>query len=116
MSRCIALLLAATGLAACSAYTTRAPVIPPRGLLYTDVHAPLKIEMNETKLGAKHGEAKVRYLSLWFLFPLLDGAWGDAAIAQAASNGDIKTVRHADYELLNVLGVYNEFTVYVYGD
>ena len=44
-------------------------------------------------------------------------AWGDTSIQAGAKNGNIKTVKHTDYEFFNVLfGAYTETTVFVYGD
>jgi hypothetical protein len=97
-----------------------APVIPPLGLFYTDVHAPLSL--GPTSFGAKRGAAVSHQLGLPPLpFPgLTTGldlfAWGDASEKAAAANGGITMVRHADYELRAVLWVYRTFTVDVYGD
>jgi hypothetical protein len=49
--------------------------------------------------------------SILFLF-----AWGDASVAAAARDGGITTIRHADYEYLNVIGLYTSFTTVVRGD
>jgi len=91
----------------CALVRVSAPVIPPLGLLYTDVHAPLSLAA--TSFGARHGTAVSHQIGLPPL-PLpglttgLDlFAWGDASQKTAAANGGITTVRHADYELRVVL-------------
>ncbi len=105
----LSLLLIGSGCAA-----VRAPVVPPIGWLYTSYKAPLMTDYHGTELGSKKGTAKTQYL----LFPWiwLDFAWGDAAIREAAEEGGITNVRAADYEFMQVLGTYAEFTVHAYGD
>jgi hypothetical protein len=83
--------------------------------VFANIRAPLQHDFNETRLGSKTGKATVVYVHE----PLLTNvslAWGDASIEAAAEEGAIKAVRHADYELLNVLGLYVRFTTYAYGD
>ncbi len=92
----------------------RAPVVPPIGWLYTNYKAPLMTDYNGTELGPKKGAAKTQYLlipSLW-----MDIAWGDAAIKRAVEDGGITNVKAADYEFMQILGMYAEFTVHAYGD
>jgi len=97
-----------------------APVIPPLGIFYTNVHPPLSL--GPTNFGTKRGVAVSHQLGLPPLpLPgLVTGldlfAWGDASEKTAAANGGITTVRHADYELRVVLWLYRTFTIDVYGD
>jgi hypothetical protein len=96
------------------------PVIPPQGLIYTDIRAPLSL--GATSFGAKRGTAVSHQIGLPPLpfAGLVTGldlfAWGDASEAAAAANGGITTIRHADYGLTVVLWVYRRFTIEVYGD
>jgi hypothetical protein len=110
MSRVRIGLLAACALAAsgCGAFYS-APVVPAAAGLYMNTRAPLDTEFDETELGDKTGKASVRSV-LWLI------AWGDASAAAAAQDGGIETIRHADYEFLSVLGVYQSFTTVVHGD
>jgi len=41
---------------------------------------------------------------------------GDASIAAAMKNGNIKKIHHVDYKIFNVLGIYGEATTLVYGE
>jgi hypothetical protein len=93
----------------------RAPVRPPAGLLYTNQHAPLLVDFRDTELGTKHGKATVSYFQD-ILLTGINVAWGDASLEKAARNGNIQKLRHADYEVFNVLGVFIRFTVHAYGD
>jgi hypothetical protein len=43
-------------------------------------------------------------------------AWGDAGVHTAARKGGLTKVHHADYEYFTVLGVYTQFTIWVYGE
>jgi len=97
-----------------------APVIPPLGLIYTNLHAP--ISLGPTSFGTKRGTAVSHQIGLPPLpYPGLVGgpdlfAWGDASEKTAAANAGITKVQHADYSLLVVLWVYRRFTIEVYGD
>lgn len=93
----------------CAAY--RAPVIPPQGMLFTGIQAPLSTQFNEaTPVQPTRGKA-----STTSILGLV--AFGDASVATAARNGGLKVVNYADYEYLSVLfGLYSQFTVVVYGE
>jgi hypothetical protein len=62
------------------------------------------------------GTAKTRYLQDPFFTGLPIAAWGDASVEAAAGSAGITKVHYADYEVLNVLLIYREFTVRVSGD
>ncbi len=110
MTRLWIALLAAVALASsgCAAFYS-APVVPAVAGLYMNTKAPLDTHFDPTQLGNKTGKASVRTV-LWLV------AWGDASAAAAAQDGGIKTIRHADYEFVSVLGVYQSFTTVVHGD
>ena len=83
-----------------------APVVPPLGLLYTDLESPLGLGGN---VGGRRGEATV--VSILGLV-----STGNASIRAAAQNGRITEVKATDYEFYNVLGIYQRYTTVVYGD
>ena len=83
-----------------------APVMPPRGILYTDQQAPL--------FGGRapgHAEGRASAHSVLFIF-----AWGDCSVTAAAANGGIKQIKHLDYRLLNLALIYQRFTTIVRGE
>jgi hypothetical protein len=87
-----------------------APVVPPLGGVFNSTTAPLDLDMDNTKIGKKRGEA-----SSFCILGLI--SVGDASIKAAAEDGDITTVQHADYDYLNVLfGVFQRYTTIVYGE
>jgi hypothetical protein len=86
-----------------------APVVPPPGIVFTNNKAPLDLDYQKTDVGSKVGKASTK--SILGLF-----AWGDASTLAAMRDGGITEVKHADYEYLNVIGIYQAFTVVVRGD
>ena len=81
-----------------------------QGCVYTNITTPLDINLNRTELGSKVGESS--WQSVLWLF-----AWGDAGTKEAAKNGQITTVNHADSkQFMVLLGVYRKVTTVVYGD
>ena len=83
-----------------------APVVPPRGVLYTDQKAPL---FGGREPGSAEGRASAH--SVLFAF-----AWGDCSVGTAARNGGIRQIKHLDYRLLNLGLVYQRFTTIVRGE
>ena len=104
LAACAALALSATGC------FYQAPVIPPQGLLFTSVAAPLDIDADKTPVCSKMGEAS----SSAFFFNFF--AFGDCSLDSAARNGGLQTIEHADYHALNIMFMYERFTVRAYGN
>ncbi len=82
------------------------PVIPPRGVFYTNQTAPL---FNAEETGPLKGSASAH--NILFLF-----GWGDCSIRAAMEDGQIKRIKNIDYNLMNIFIFYQQFTVTVYGD
>lgn len=87
---------------------TTAPFSPPQTFLYTDIKAPLSLDFDKTEIGSKKGTAST-YSFLGMI------STGDASIQQAARNGRITKVSHADYEHFNLL-FFQKTSVIVYGE
>lgn len=86
-----------------------APFRPPMGA-FTNVRAPLSLEYASTPMqNVKTGAA-----SSYSILGL--AAWGDISLAAAARQGGLKTIHHADYDYLNVFGIYQKTTLLVYGE
>jgi len=95
--------IAACGLAAALVYIAS-------GCAYMHVQRPLGTNFDNTQLGSREGRSN-SYSVLWLV------AWGDAGTKAAATQGDIKIIRHADTEVKCVLlGLYSRITTVVYGD
>jgi hypothetical protein len=86
-----------------------APVIPPQGSIYSDLSAPLDTDLDQADMGSKKGEASSK--SILGLI-----SWGDASTSAAAKDGSITTVKHQDYRIFNVLGIFQRYTTVVHGD
>jgi hypothetical protein len=83
-----------------------APVVPPLGLLYTKVDAPLA---PRGEVGRKRGVSQVT--AILGLISI-----GDASVKAAAANGGISEVKLVDYEYTNVLLIFQRYTTIAYGD
>ncbi|MEE8143681.1 MAG: TRL-like family protein [Planctomycetota bacterium] len=86
-----------------------APVIPPTGLIFSDIKAPISIGGSNKELGSKMGSGYSESI-------LGAVSWGDCSIASAAKKAGITRIHHVGYEYFNVIGAYQKFTVVVYGD
>lgn len=98
-------LVAGLGLNACIV----APVVPPIGIAFTEINAPLDVDFDQTKITTRSGMSES--MSILGLVAL-----GDASAKAAADNGTLKQIHHADYEYFNVLGVYQRYRTVVYGE
>lgn len=82
------------------------PVMPPRGILYTEQKAPL---FQAQTTGTLKGKASATNVLLLF-------GWGDCSLKTAAQKAGITKIKNVDYEYTNVFIFYQDFTVVVYGE
>lgn len=80
----------------------------PTGILYTEVKTPISVATNGDLNYTKVGESKATTI-----FGLV--ATGDASLEAAMRNGNIKHVKHVEYQVKNILG-FGESKTVVYGD
>lgn len=112
--------LAAMALGASGCAIMRAPVVPPQGALFTQFKAPLQThfanegEGTRTGPSLRVGESETKYVFVPFFWVTF--AWGDASVDNALSRSGISTLHYADYEYTNILGIYAETKVIVYGE
>lgn len=94
----------------------QASIKPPIGAI-CNFKAPLTTDFHNTDVGmaTKKASIKKTYYFHDILFTGIDLAWGTADIPEIASKAGIKNVTYADYEFLNILGIYAEFGINVYG-
>jgi hypothetical protein len=103
----------------CAGFTRySAPVQPPLAAIFIHIKAPLTVDVDYSPAGAavkKTSQQSTFYLHDWILTGM-ELAWDEAAIADIAERGGIEEVSYADYEYLNVLGLFASFTINVYGN
>jgi hypothetical protein len=83
--------------------------MPPPGIVFMNVDAPISTVVAGESLGSRSGESSASSI-------LGIAAWGDASVQAAARNGGIQQPRHIDYRFLSVLGLYQRFTTVVRGE
>jgi len=106
----------ALGLAGCM-HMPVTPIQPPSGEIYENVMAPLTYKFDQTPVTTpKVGVATSRFLLVPFTYGALSFGWNPCGVNAAARNGGISKVAYADYRFLNILGVYQEFTVIAHGE
>ncbi|MEN6627342.1 MAG: TRL domain-containing protein [Candidatus Sumerlaeia bacterium] len=117
---CMAALLTTAG---CGMYgIPKAPLMPPVGIIYTDIKAPLQakndwtLDYHNTPVNpGKTGTSSCIYVGIPF-YPMLSVALMDpATVETAAKSGGLNEVEYADYQFFTVLGVFSRFTVNAYG-
>jgi len=84
--------------------------------MITSVKAPLTVDFESVPVSTKSGKAEAQYLMVpCFWGPLMSFAWGDCSIENAARDGNLTSVDYADYEVLCILGIYQQTTVTAFG-
>lgn len=89
----------------------QAPVVPPTGIIYSGVQAPLDYENAESNVSPTLKSGKASSHNILGLV-----AYGDSSLEAAAANGGITTATTADYDYFNVLFVYQRYTTIVRGE
>ena len=76
--------------------------------VFTVDHVASDPVVDNTVRPAKRGQAKATGIICF--------ATGDASIGAAMRNGGITKIHHVDYDVKNILFLYNEVTTIVYGE
>ena len=98
------ILLSAALLTGCAAMA----VSPVTGALFTEVKGPHSATASDASFSKMGTATCISYLGLI--------ATGDASIETAAKSAGITKIHHVDYQSKNILGLYAEFTIVVYGE
>ena len=83
----------------------------PKGFLFTKATMPLDVNFSQTPSGSHYGRGNVKHFHYY-----ADVMWGSNTIGDIARQNGIETVHYADLETLSVLGLFNLYTVHVYGE
>jgi hypothetical protein len=81
----------------------------PTGVLYTEVTAPISVASDGNLDYTKVGESKATTI-------LGLVATGDASLEAAMRDGGITEVKHVEYDVKNILGLFGECKTIVYGN
>jgi len=92
----------------------RVPVQPPRGLLVTHYVAPLTDNVGGVTVAENSGRASSFYVRD-IIFTGQGIAWGDISVRSAAMEGQLSHIEYADYEIIEILGLFGQMTVRAYG-
>jgi hypothetical protein len=103
--------------AGCRTQLYIAPVRPPPGLLFTQHTVPLTTDFNRTPVSAtKTGSAEAFFILIPTPWVPLDFAFGDASVAKAVKDGGLTEVHFAESTYTQVLGIFGNYEVRVYGE
>jgi hypothetical protein len=114
--------LALVPVAAACAAGYGADVVPPGGAIFAQIKAPLTSNASGCPTGAgvaKTSSSQTKFLQILKIplnFAGVSFSWDDAAIEKIAREAGMSSVSYADYEFLNVLGIWETLTVTVYGN
>ncbi len=102
------------------------PIVPPRGYLYHHNRAPLILPSETVENAGNYHEpqkmlgVKMPEQIVYVKIPIprsyvLDMSFKKADLETALRQAGIKTLLYADYEYLDILGYYRNFTIHAYG-
>lgn len=97
----------------CGCVGPRSEFSPAPGI-FASYKAPLLIDFDKASVSRESGNASAEYFCMPFTYGLLRFAWDDCSLKTASENGRFNKVGTADYEFLNILGIYAKTTVHVY--
>ena len=84
----------------------------PRGIIFSHTVKPLDINCSQTPRGpANSAKGDIKHLHYY-----VDIKWDNNAIGDIARQNGLETVYFVDMETLSVLGLWNQYTVHLYGD
>lgn len=99
---------------------TKAAVIPPVGVVYSRVSAPVAAGVSGQPLGTRVGRATATSIAIPpnpFGIPAVGlFTWGNMSEKASAADGGITNVTHADYEMTVILLFFRQVTLLTYGD
>lgn len=91
------------------------PVKPPLGIIFTQVTHPVTMEFRDTPV-EDDGTRMVSDKTTGFYIDLfLNAAFGESDVDLLARRGGLTEVHYAEGRYTNVLGIYQEVELLVYG-
>lgn len=113
LAKCLLLVSGLISIAGCIEISST--FVPPRGVIYNSVRAPLTTEFYNTPVFDTKGEASAYYLRIPVqMYPSF--GFNNADIDSAVRSGGLARASFADYELTSVLGIFARTRVIAYGE
>jgi len=82
------------------------------GIIYTHTREPLSLDMRPTKVVQTEKTGDIKHIQVnW-----IGVAWDSAAFGDIAKKNGMNELYFADLEKLKVLGIWNQYTVHLYGN
>ena len=85
--------------------------IHPRGYIYDHVTLPFTTNFSKTPFCSNKCSGDIRHVHIRYV----DFKWHSNAIGDIAKEHGINTVYFADIEKFKILGIWNQYTVHIYG-
>lgn len=82
-----------------------------RGFIYQHTVQPLSFDFRNTPVADRSGKSDVKRLEVY----RANFVWDSNAIGDIAKQHGFETVYYADLETINVIGVWNQYKVIIYG-
>ncbi len=87
------------------------------GGIFTHVTIPLDINCSETPRGLTNSvEGNIKHIHLEYSNIDVDFMWDSNAIGDIAKRNKLEKIYFADMETLSILGIWNQYTVHIYGE
>ena len=81
------------------------------GIIYTHTVAPLSLNMRQTKAIQTEKSGDIKHIQVGWI----GVAWDSVAFGDIAKQNGMNELYFADLETLKVLGIWNQYTVRLYG-
>jgi hypothetical protein len=81
------------------------------GIIYTHTVTPLTLDMHHTKVVQTGKTGDIKHIQIG----RIGVAWDSVAFGDIAKKYGMKELYFADLETLKVLGIWNQYTVHLYG-
>jgi hypothetical protein len=81
------------------------------GIIYTHIRQPLQLDLHQTRVVPTEGMGDIKHIQL----PYVGIAWDSVAYGDIAKKHGLNELYFADLETLKVLGIWNRYTVHLFG-
>ncbi len=82
-----------------------------KGIIYTHTMEPLSLDMYQTKVVQSEGTGNIKHIQV----SPVGVAWDSVAFGDIAKKNGMNELYFADLETFQVLGIWNRYTVHLYG-